>query len=202
MTSQLKRALASALGGTLSLYERFCASTSDISLDMEAQRALDKSQPTVLVCWHEESQLLSFVAASLPTPVSCIANDTFGGELMANAAGRLGVVVHVLKGADTRAEKLTHLREAVALGVPVAIAADYGEPWFKARPTALQVAAATGARLFAVHVTTPRRWRLGRGAHVLAFPTPWNIYRVVARHVVAEPTHLNELQSALDGMTA
>src|SRR6476620_9703172 len=43
----------------------------------------------------------------------------------------------------------------------IGIAADYGSPWFAARPTALQMAQATGGVVVPIHIKSTRVLRLG-----------------------------------------
>jgi lysophospholipid acyltransferase (LPLAT)-like uncharacterized protein len=70
----------------------------------------------------------------------------------------------------------------------LAIAADYGKPWYKARPTAFQIAAFREGRVVATRFEPRRPVRLGLGQHRAYFPLPFSEYAMWASEPLTVPS--------------
>lgn len=191
MTSFAARLVA----GLVTLAARLCLRTSRISIastDVLA-RTWDDGVPTVYVYWHDEFVLNVLLplywraAAVRDTQPVCGANDTFGGLVIWSCLSRLGVPLTMLPRRSDRDEKRALLAAAVREHKHLLLAADYGTPWFKARPTAFQIARETGGRVVAMHLRSQRELAIARGRWRLRLPTPFNRYELHLAEVDVDP---------------
>jgi lysophospholipid acyltransferase (LPLAT)-like uncharacterized protein len=172
---------ARLLAHLLRAYGYFCYRTSRFDRSAEAELSLratwDKGLPTVYTFWHDEFLTLSLNAfcRRLQFP-ACIANDAFGGKVLALAWAAHGAPVVEIKRQEAREVRLARIRDALLEQRRLAIAADYGAPWFKARPTAQQLAASSGGYVTAMHLHATRNVVVGLGGWRVRVPTPFNHY--------------------------
>lgn len=179
----MKRAVASVLGWLGYLYLRFCFRTSRYIVSDEAdavlKRTWDRGIPTVYACWHDEFLicLLSLQCSRFPKPLF-ITNDSFGGiflEVFCRLSGNPCIVIKRGSPLETRIDLLAN---GLAEHRHLAIAADYGRPWYKARPTADQLAARTDGCVVGMRLEPRRKWKipLGFAGGVAYLPTPFTSY--------------------------
>jgi lysophospholipid acyltransferase (LPLAT)-like uncharacterized protein len=202
--------IARVLGCALFIYARLCHATSRYVVSAGAEQTLrktwDAGLPTAYVFWHDEFLLLSVNAfckrIQFPT---CTTNDTFGGQVVATFWKCVGAPVIRIGTHESRENRLSKTREALATGKRLVIAADYGKPWYRLRPTAIQLADQTGGAVVAMHVAVQRRLVLGRGQQRMTIPLPFNTFTL---HL-SEPLHeagldvgssTSTLESALWGL--
>ena len=173
--------LASMLAGLLRAYGSLCYRTSVFGWTLDAERSLratwDTGLPTVYTFWHDEFLALSLNAfcRRIQFP-ACVANDTFGGKVVARVWAAHGAPVVEIKRAEARARRIARIHEALLRARRLVIAADYGSPWFKARPTAQQLASATEGYVTAMHLHARHRLVVGYGDWRVHIPTPFNRY--------------------------
>jgi lysophospholipid acyltransferase (LPLAT)-like uncharacterized protein len=169
------------LARLLRAYGYFCYRTSHFDWTAEAEQSLratwDKGLPTVYTFWHDEFLTLSLNAfcRRIQFP-ACIANDAFGGKVVALAWAAHGAPVVEIKRGEARELRLVRIRNALLEERRLAIAADYGAPWFRARPTAQQLAASSGGYVTAMHLHATRNVVVGFGGWRVRVPTPFNDY--------------------------
>ena len=167
------------------LYLRLCYLTSRYLLTSQADASLracwDRGVATVLVCWHDEF-LLSLI--SLQTPrfrkVLFITNDSFGGVFLETFCRCLGTRYQVIRRGASREERLLGMAAGLARQGALGIAADYGPPWFSARPTAWQLARLTEGHVVATRLEPRRKLRLRMADRHVYIPLPFNRYTLVA----------------------
>jgi hypothetical protein len=131
----------------------------------------------VYTFWHDEFLALSLNAfcRRIQFP-ACVANDAFGGKIVARTWAAHGAPVVEIKRAEARERRIARIHEALLRARRLVIAADYGTPWFKARPTAQRLASATGGYVTAMHLHARHRLVVGYGAWRVHIPTPFNRY--------------------------
>jgi lysophospholipid acyltransferase (LPLAT)-like uncharacterized protein len=157
---------------------RWCARSSEFS--SQDASVLDPKRPTVLVLFHDELFLVPMLAYHWPPaerPVF-VANDTLVGLASAGAVERMGAKCVVLPLRAPREEKLQKLRDAFAASKRILLAADYGEPWYRVRPTAWQLARPIGGVVAPLHIHAMRAPTLARRDHRAVLLSPFNRYRV------------------------
>jgi lysophospholipid acyltransferase (LPLAT)-like uncharacterized protein len=173
--------LAFLLGRLLHAYARLCFATSRYEVTAGAERTLrrtwDAGVPTVYVFWHDEFLILSLNACCrrIQFP-SCVTNDSFGGRLVASFWKSAGAEVVTIGLRETREARIARTLEALRAEKRLVIAADYGKPWFRPRPTAVQLASAAGGVVVAMHLAGVRRAALRIGSWRLELPLPFNRY--------------------------
>ena len=193
------------------LHAWLCYRTSRFAISPEAERVLaqtwDRGVPTVYVFWHDEFVLNSLLAycARLHHPV-CAANDRFGGEVSRALWTRCGAPVVSLLRNETREEKLTKLADALGANKRLVLAADYGRPWFRARPTAFRIAKRARGVVVPMHLNARYSIRVRREDHVISLPLPCSEY---ALHLgdplspsLGESVLTERLEHALFGLRA
>jgi lysophospholipid acyltransferase (LPLAT)-like uncharacterized protein len=180
-TRFLSKFAATLLARLLRAYGYFCYCTSRFDRTAAAEQSLratwDKGLPTIYTFWHDEFLTLSLNAfcRRLQFP-ACIANDAFGGKVVALAWAAHGAPVVEIKRNEAREVRLARIRNALLEQRRLAIAADYGAPWFKARPTSQQLAASSGGYVTAMHLHAMRNAVVGFGGWRVRVPTPFNHY--------------------------
>lgn len=190
---RLKEWVARALGCLGFLYVRLCYATSRIRLSDELGDALRQTVecgvPTVFVCWHDEF-LLSLLGIQIPClrDLLFITNDSFGGIFLETVAHCTRTPLLVIRRKDPREGRIEAMLSAMRPRRGLAIAADYGKPWYKARPTAFQIARANHGRVIATRLEPKRPVRLGLGQHRAYFPLPFSEYALRASAPLAVPT--------------
>jgi lysophospholipid acyltransferase (LPLAT)-like uncharacterized protein len=193
----MKKWLAAVAGRVLYAYARVCFATSRYVVTPAADKTLrktwDAGVPTVYVFWHDEFLLLSLNACcpriQFPT---CVTNDAFGGRLVASFWKSVGADVITIGLRESREARIARTIEALRRGKRLVIAADYGKPWFRPRPTAFQLASAAGGVVVAMHLEGTRDVALRIGSWRLKLPLPFNRYAL----------HLSEPMLAEDGGTS
>lgn len=179
----MARALASVLAVIAYVYMRFCYRTSRYivtdSAEAVLKRTCDRGIPTVYACWHDEFLicLLSLQCPRFPRPLF-ITNDSFGGiflEVFCRFARNPYLVIERASPIESR---LDQLADGLTEHRRMTIAADYGRPWYKARPTADQLAARLEGYVVAMRLEPLRKWRipLGAAGGIAYVPTPFSSY--------------------------
>ncbi len=203
------RRLAADLSSDLSVrYTRFCLASSSFVIPDASQRVLsevwDSPSPSLYVYWHDEfllNLLLSLHWSSQrvrPNMPACVANDALGGEMIRAALAPLDVPLVVLARRESREAKLATLVDGMRRHRQMLLAADYGAPWFHARPTAFQIAEATGATLVAMHLRARRDASISTGGrHRVRLPTPKNAYEVILAPIAPTVRTVEGLTAAL-----
>jgi lysophospholipid acyltransferase (LPLAT)-like uncharacterized protein len=179
----MKRAVASVLGLLGYVYLRFCFRTSRYVVSDEAEAVLkrtwDRDIPTVFACWHDEFLicLLSLLCPRVAKPLF-ITNDSFGGIFLEVFCRLVGNPCIVIKRGSPLENRIDRLANGLAEHRRLAIAADYGRPWYKARPTADQLAARTDGYVVGMRLEPRRKWKipLGFAGGVAFLPTPFTSY--------------------------
>lgn len=222
MTSQrlalhhkIKPFFAHAVAAVVTAYARFCARTSHLDRLRETLAAMeqtwDPSKPAVYVYWHDEFILNILLpihwqasGAAHEMPV-CGANDVFGGLVIQVCLSRLGVPLALLPRRSDRLTKLKTLTEGLRTHRRLLLAADYGRPWFCARPTAFQLAKETGGVVVAIHLHTDRPWVVSWRGWKLILPRPFARYELRLQRLDSDLTFGDEapvaaLNKALDAL--
>ncbi len=172
-------------------YAEALARTSRISIGQGGDSlpaTLWDGVPTVLVGWHDEFLNVPLVLMPYLTDarkrrgatadVTYVTNDTFAGQFIAEAGTDMGATLLTMKRTDDREAKLRVLEEGFHRTGGLLIAADYGRPWFRARPTAWDLAKNAGGCIVAFHVETSPSIAIGSNAHRGYLPVPFARYRV------------------------
>jgi len=184
----VRRLFARAVAAGVTAYARFCVRTSRLQRLRETlagvERTWDASRPAIYVYWHDEFVLNVLLpvhwqaaGASHEMP-ACGANDAFGGDVIQACLSRLGVPLALLPRRSDRSTKLKTLAKALRVHRRLLLAADYGRPWFRARPTAFQLARETGAVVVAMHLHAKRPWVVSSGGRKLIVPQPFTQYEL------------------------
>lgn len=211
----VKWLFARAIGAILTAWARFCGRTSRLELRPEALAVLDQTwdaeKPAVYVYWHDEFVLNVLLPIHWQTsglrphlPV-CGANDAFGGKVIQACLSGLGVPLALLPRRSDRFAKLKTLAEALRVHRRLLLAADYGHPWFKARPTAFQLARETGGVVVSMHLHTERPWVVSWRGWKMSLPRPFTQYELRLRTLdvdltLADDALAGPLTEALDSM--
>ena len=167
------------------VYLRFCYLTSRYLMTSQADASLracwDRGVATVFVCWHDEF-LLSLITLQTPRfrKVLFITNDSFGGVFLETFCRCLGTRFQVIRRRASREERLLGMAAGLARQGALGIAADYGPPWFSARPTAWQLARLTEGNVVATRLEPKRKLRLRMADRHAYIPLPFNRYALVA----------------------
>ncbi len=142
----------------------------------------------MLVGWHDE--FLNAPLVLLPyltdarrrrgatADVTYVTNDTFAGQLIAEAGAGMGATMLTMKSTDDRKTKLRVLEEGFRRTGGLLIAADYGRPWFRARPTAWDLAKNARGCIVAFHIEASPAIAIGSRTHRGYLPVPFAHYRV------------------------
>jgi lysophospholipid acyltransferase (LPLAT)-like uncharacterized protein len=208
---------ARAIAAMLTGWARFCGRTSRIELPADAaavlSRTWDGEQPVIYVYWHDEFVLnvllpihwkASGLRADMPV---CGANDAFGGKVIQACLSGLGVPLALMPRRADRAAKLQTLVEALRVHRRLLLAGDYGRPWFKARPTAFQLARATGGVVVSMHLHVDRPWVVSWGGWKMTLPRPftryeWRLRLLDADLALEDAALVAPLTAALDSLRA
>ncbi len=168
------------LGTLLYAYLWFCYQTSRVLSTREAEQALaascDAGIPSAFVFWHDEFLLISLAAfwPRVPMP-TIVMGAQFGGRVAARFAELRGTGVEMIHSRrDSRKQRLAQLTTALRDKKWIGIAADYGAPWFAARPTSLQLAHASDGLVVPMHVESSRNLRLGHRGWSVVIPLPFS----------------------------
>ncbi|MGH9473675.1 MAG: lysophospholipid acyltransferase family protein [Terriglobales bacterium] len=116
-------------------------------------------EPAIYVFWHRVLLPIAWIARGRGFGV--LVSQHFDGELISQIAGRLGY--QLFRGSSTRGgqEALREMTAALAAGQPLALTVDGPRgPCFRAKPGAIELARATGAPIYALHVTPQRCWTM------------------------------------------
>lgn len=116
-------------------------------------------EPAIYVFWHRVLLPIAWIARGRGFGV--LVSQHFDGELISQVAGRLGY--RLFRGSSTRGgqEALREMTSALAAGQPLALTVDGPRgPCFRAKPGAIELARATGAPIYALHVAPERSWEL------------------------------------------
>jgi lysophospholipid acyltransferase (LPLAT)-like uncharacterized protein len=169
------------LASLFRLYTYFCYRTSSYEWTHRAEESLraswDAALPTIYTFWHDEFLILSLNAfcARVQFPV-CVANDSWGGRVVARIWALHGAPVVVIARGESRELRITRIREALVRKRRLVLAADYGKPWFKARNTAQSLAMSSEGSVVAMHLRCDRSAAVGYGKWRVQIPTPFNRY--------------------------
>lgn len=166
--------------------------------------AFDVPPPAAIyVFWHRDILTVAHVARGRGYGV--LVSQHFDGELIARAAHRMGYVL--FRGSSTRGgqDALQEMTRALNAGQPIALTVDGPRgPRFKAKAGAIQLARATGAPIYALHVLPRRCWEL-RSWDKLQIPKPFTRVRgvwagplTVSRD--ASPDQMEELRQAMEDL--
>lgn len=138
-------------------------------------------EAAIYVFWHRCLLPIAYVARGRGFGV--LVSQHFDGELISQAAERLGY--RLFRGSSTRGgrDALQDMTAALDAGQPIALTVDGPRgPRFQAKGGAIQLARATGAPIYALHVSPRRCWTLPSWDR---FQVPWPFSR--ARGVWAGP---------------
>ncbi len=179
------RVVAWSLGVCGFLYVRLCYATSRFHLTKQSQdslrETLGRDVPVVFVCWHDEF-ILSLVIMQLDwfRRSLFITNDSFGGKFLESCCRCLGLPIRVIRRKDPRDGRILAMAAGLEAHRSLAIAADYGQPWYKARPTAFQLAKMTNGCVVPMRVEPKPALRLRLGDRHAFFPLPFSRFALVA----------------------
>lgn len=199
---------ATALGVLGYVYLRFCYLTSRFQVTRQAQRSLEAwwaGLPSVFVCWHDEF-LTCLVSIQQPRirqhkPLF-VTNDSFGGQFLETFCRCLGLPRLVMPLRASRGEKLHKLGEGLEDHGALAIAADYGRPWFQAHPTSRTVAAMADGAVVAMSLSARRTWVLRfRDGKRIQLPLPFNTY-TLRLSPPQQPSALAEASALTEALNA
>lgn len=196
-----RRLAVAGLAHLFVAYLRVCYATSKLACSPESEWALDGSvragRNTLLVFWHDEFMLTGLLSFISPLKDgAAVTNDSFGGAVMEKVVRLLGAKSVRIGLRESREERIGRIAQAVRAHRMVAIAAAYGEPWFKARPTSLQIAAGLDGCVLAIHIETNRRLLLRTGAWRAYLPLPFSRYVLQISTPLRPKLPLAELKAA------
>ena len=167
----------------------------------------DPPAPAVYVFWHRCLLPIAWVARGRGFGV--LVSHHFDGELISQTAERLGY--RLFRGSSTRGgrDALEEMEAALGQGQPIALTVDGPRgPRFRAKGGAIQLARATGAPIYALHVSPERCWTL-KSWDAFQVPRPFSRVRGVwagPMHVPrdANPTEMErlrlEMEAQLNGL--
>jgi len=179
----MKRAIAIAMGILGYAYLRLCFVTSRYIVTSAAEAVLrrtwDVAIPTVFACWHDQFLIspLSLQCRRFPKPLF-VTNDSFGGVFLQTICRLLASPFVVIGLAQSRETRLDSLTLGLARYRRMTIAADYGDPWYRARSSARILAERTGGCVVAMRLEPRRKWRLRVGAGHAYLPLPFSAYAI------------------------
>ncbi|MGH9484141.1 MAG: lysophospholipid acyltransferase family protein [Terriglobales bacterium] len=116
-------------------------------------------QPAVYVFWHR--CLLPIAWFARDRGFGVLVSQHFDGEMISQIAERLGY--RLFRGSSTRGgqDALQAMQAALAAGQPIALTVDGPRgPCFRAKGGAIQLARATGAPIYALHVSPRKAWTM------------------------------------------
>ncbi|HKP64461.1 MAG TPA: hypothetical protein VJV78_47310 [Polyangiales bacterium] len=135
--------------------------------------------PTVFSCWHDEFliALLNLQSPRLSKPLF-ITNDSFGGVFLETFCKLAANPCLVIRRGTPVEDRIEQLVTGLATHRRVAIAADYGRPWYKARPTAAQIAGRLDGYVLAIRLEPRRKLRvpIGISGGIAYLPIPFSTY--------------------------
>ncbi|HEY7856073.1 MAG TPA: lysophospholipid acyltransferase family protein, partial [Terriglobales bacterium] len=140
--------------------------------------------PAIYVFWHRCLLPIAYVARGRGFGV--LVSQHFDGEIISQAAARLGY--RLFRGSSTRGgqDALLEMTDALAAGQPLALTVDGPRgPRFRAKGGAIQLARATGAPIYALHVSPRAAW-VTKSWDRFQIPKPF----ARARGVWAGPLHV------------
>lgn len=149
--------------------------------------------PAIYVFWHRDILTVAHVARGRGYGV--LISQHFDGELIAQAAHRMGYVL--FRGSSTRGgqDALQDMIRALGAGQPIALTVDGPRgPRFRAKGGAIQLARATGAPIYALHAWPRRCWTL-RSWDRLQIPKPFSQVRGVWSGPLTVPSDANPEQT-------
>lgn len=174
-------AIINCIAILLKLYTHFCYRTSSYEWTLRTEESLraswDAGLPTVYTFWHDEFLVLSLNAfcARVQFPV-CVANDTWGGKVVARIWAAHGAPLVVIGRNESRQRRIDRIQDALLRKRRLVLAADYGKPWFKARHTTQLLATASDGYVVAMHLHCGWRAEVGYGKWRVRLPLPFNRY--------------------------
>lgn len=129
-------------------------------------------RPAVYVFWHR--CLLPIAWFARDHGFGVLVSHHFDGELISQVAERLGY--RLFRGSSTRGghDALQDMQVALAAGQPIALTVDGPRgPCFQAKGGAIQLARATGAPIYALHISPRGAWTM-RSWDRLQLPKPFS----------------------------
>jgi lysophospholipid acyltransferase (LPLAT)-like uncharacterized protein len=129
----------------------------------------------IYVFWHRCLLPIAWIARDRGFGV--LVSQHFDGELIAQAAERLGY--RTFRGSSTRggSEALEAMIRALQEGHPLALTVDGPRgPRFRAKRGAIELARATGAPIYALHASPQRSWTM-RSWDKFQVPKPFTLIR-------------------------
>ena len=188
----MKRIGGTILGTLAFAYLRFCFLTSRFVFTESADRSMraswESGVATVFICWHDEF-LLSLLSMQTERfrRILFITNDSFGGVFLETFCRWLGLRFHVIRRRTPRLERLRAMADGLAQQGALAIAADYGPPWYRARPTACQLARATQGVVVACRIEPRCKLRVRMGGRRAYLPVPFTRYELTTSAPLRAP---------------
>lgn len=160
-------------------------------------------QSAIYVFWHR--CLLSIAWFARDRGFGVLISQHYDGELIAQVAERLGY--RLFRGSSTRGgpDALQAMETALTQGQPIALTVDGPRgPVFRAKGGAIQLAKATGAPIYALHVSPRRTWTM-RSWDRLQIPKPGARLRGVWAGPLrvpsdASPEQMEELRQEMEAM--
>jgi len=134
-----------------------------------------KPAPAIYVFWHRCLLPIAWFARGRGFGV--LVSHHFDGEIVSQTAERLGY--RLFRGSSTRGgrDALEQMTEALAMGQPLALTVDGPRgPRFQAKGGAVQLARATGAPIYGLHVSPKRAWTT-KSWDGFQVPRPWTSVR-------------------------
>ncbi len=160
-------------------------------------------QPAIYVFWHRCLLPIAWFARGRGFGV--LVSQHFDGEIISQTAERLGYRLY--RGSSTRGggDALLEMTAALERGQPIALTVDGPRgPRFRAKGGAIQLARATGAPIYALHVSPRHCWTM-RSWDRFQIPKPFSLARgvwdgplVVPRD--ASPAQLEAKRLAMEAM--
>jgi len=105
-------------------------------------------------------------------------NDSFGGVFLQTLCRRLRSPYLIIEQSTPREHRLEQLVGGLLQHRRMTIAADYGRPWYVARPTSGQLAIGTQGYIVATRLEPRRKWRgpMGKAGGAAYLPLPFSAY--------------------------
>lgn len=164
-------------------------------------------KPAIYVFWHRCLLPIAWIARDRGFGV--LVSQHFDGELISQAAERLGY--RLFRGSSTRggSEALDDMTSALRRGQPLALTVDGPRgPRFRAKRGAIELARATGAPIYALHASPRQCWTM-RSWDRFQVPKPFSTIHGgwagplhVAERIGPEEmeAHRTEMEAMLNGL--
>ncbi len=163
------------------IYLWFCYHTSDLvytgQIDASLRDTCDAGISMIYLFWHDEFMLVALSTFSERLrPRSIVTGTQFGGLVSARFSRAQGIHTIFIDKSESREQRISRIENGLRLHPKMGIAADYGAPWFTARPTSMQIAHETESLIVPVHVESRRSIIYKPGGASAIVPLPFSTY--------------------------